>query len=77
MKKFLLLISFVFSVLISQAQFYNGSNQDFGKSRVQFNQFLWQSFAYERFKIYFYAGGKNHSIYVAKGAHQYLAEIEN
>lgn len=76
MKKFLLLILFVFPALISQAQFYNGSNQEFGKSRVQYNQFLWQSFSYERFKIYFYAGGKNHSIYVAKAAHQYLAEIE-
>src|SRR5688572_11202942 len=76
MKKFLLLIVFIFPALVSQSQFYNGSNQEFGKSRVQFNQFLWQSFSYERFKIYFYAGGKNHSIYVAKAAHQYLAEIE-
>lgn len=76
MKKILLFIVFLFTALFPKAQFYNGSNQEFGKSRVQFNQFLWQSFSYERFKIYFYAGGKNHSIYVAKAAHQYLQEIE-
>ncbi len=76
MKKAVILLCMFFLGLGVKAQFYNGSNQEFGKSRVQFNGFMWQSFSYERFKIYFYAGGKNHSIFVAKAAHKYLQELE-
>ena len=76
MNRIFVISFFLLITLFGKAQFYNGSNQEFGKSRVQYNQFLWQSFNYERFKIYFYAGGKNHSIYVAKAAHKYLQEIE-
>src|SRR3989344_5226747 len=73
---------FLFSLLLSlstekvEAQFYNGSQMTFGKNRVQYNGFLWQSENYERFKIYYYIGGKIHSSYVAQAAHKSLAEIE-
>lgn len=73
---------FLFSLVLSlfadktAAQFYNGSQMTFGKNRVQYNGFLWQSENYERFKIYYYIGGKTHGAYVAQAAHKYLSEIE-
>jgi hypothetical protein len=67
---------FVFAALCAHAQFYYGSQQEFGKNRVQYNGFLWQTMNYERFKIYFYQGGKTHAIYIAQAAHKQLKEIE-
>jgi len=60
----------------SKAQFYTGSNHEFGQNRVQYNQFFWQSYDYERFKVYFYAGGKKHAIYAAKAIQANLKELE-
>ena len=47
---FLLVIGTFFSNSVS-AQFYNGSYQEFGQNRIQFNQIKWQSHDYERFKV--------------------------
>lgn len=60
----------------SNAQYYTGSNIEFGQNRVQYNEFFWQSFDFERFKVFFYADGKNHAIYAAKSAHRNLKELE-
>ena len=48
--KQILSIVLVFSALSFNAQYYNGSNINFGQNRVQYNTFLWQSFDFERFK---------------------------
>lgn len=58
------------------AQFYNGSTIDFGQNRVQYHTFFWQSYNFERFKIYFNAGGENHAVYTAKAANLYIKEVE-
>lgn len=71
-----ILFSISFFVKDTNGQFYNGSQMTFGKNRVQYNGFLWQSENYERFKIYYYMGGKTHGAYVAQAAHKYLGEIE-
>jgi len=60
----------------AHAQYYTGSNIPFGQNRVQYNEFYWQSFNFERFKVFFYADGKNHAIYAAKSAHYNLKELE-
>jgi len=44
------------------AQFYNGSYQEFGQNRVQYNQIKWQSHDYERFKVYFNSGSKDYAV---------------
>lgn len=77
-KVYLLLVLFTLSGIFQTAksQFYNGSQMEFGKNRVQFTGFLWQYQNYERFKIYYYTGGKNHSVYVAQSAHEHLKQIE-
>ncbi|TND09065.1 MAG: hypothetical protein FD123_1468 [Bacteroidetes bacterium] len=58
------------------AQFYSGSNIDFGKSRVQYQDFKWAYFKFEKYETYFNTGGKELAIYVARAAKRHLAEIE-
>ena len=60
----------------SYAQFYTGSNIEFGQNRVQYHDFFWQSFHFEKFKVYFNSGGENHAVYTAKSAERYIIELE-
>ena len=61
---------------VAKGQYYTGSNLDFGQNRVQYNQFFWQSYNFEHFKVFFHGDGKNHAIYAAKSAHKSLQEVE-
>lgn len=61
---------------LSSAQFYTGSQQEFGKNRVQYKEFLWQYFSFDKFETYFYAGGRDLAIYTAKTSKTHLAELE-
>ncbi len=63
--------------VISVAQYYTGSATEFGQNRVQYHTFFWQSYNFERFKIYFNAGGENHAVYAAKAANLYIREVES
>ncbi|WP_170830133.1 TolB-like translocation protein [Williamwhitmania taraxaci] len=49
----------------------------FGKNRVQYNQFRWSYFRYERFDVYFYQEGRDVAQYVAKIAESKLSEAED
>jgi hypothetical protein len=62
--------------MTSYAQFYTGSNIEFGQNRVQYHDFFWQSFHFEKFKVYFNSGGENHAVYAAKSAEKYIIELE-
>ncbi|MBP6979349.1 MAG: hypothetical protein KBB71_13665, partial [Lentimicrobiaceae bacterium] len=59
------------------AQFYNGSQLTFGKSRVQYGEFLWTYFQYERFDTYFYLNGRELAVFVSKYVTEHLPEIES
>lgn len=48
------------------AQFYQGSNLDFGKNRVQFRNFDWSYFKGKYADIYFYQGGEKLALETAK-----------
>ena len=61
----------------SQAQFYNGSQLTFGKSRVQYNEFLWTFFQFDNFDTYFYLNGRDLAVYAARYADAHLDEIES
>ncbi|MGZ4087919.1 MAG: hypothetical protein ACXVPD_10665, partial [Bacteroidia bacterium] len=39
------------------AQFYYGMQMDFGKNRIQYQNFEWTYFDFDRFKVYQYQGG--------------------
>ncbi|MCK9218865.1 MAG: hypothetical protein M0P47_02300 [Bacteroidales bacterium] len=60
----------------SMAQFYNGSQLTFGKSRVQFNDFLWLYFRFDKFDTYYYLNGKELALFTAEYADKHIKEIE-
>jgi hypothetical protein len=66
----------LFAVQFSPAQFYNGSQLTFGKSRVQYNDFLWTYFRFDKFDTYFYLNGKELATYAAEYADKHIKEIE-
>ena len=44
-------------------QFYNGHRMTFGKNRVQYNDFYWSYYRYERFDVYFNQEGNELALY--------------
>ncbi|MCB0818754.1 MAG: hypothetical protein KDB77_14680, partial [Flavobacteriales bacterium] len=42
----------------AKAQFYQGTQQEYGKNRVQYQDFLWQYYRFDRLETYFYKGGR-------------------
>lgn len=58
------------------AQFYNGSNQTFGKNRVQYNDFHWTYYKFNDIDTYFYLNGKELAQYTARYAKKQIPKIE-
>ena len=59
-----------------QAQFYTGSNQEFGKNRVQYREFNWLYYPSGQFEVYFYQGGKDLAAYTFQSLDKELAPLE-
>lgn len=74
-KLILLLVITLFSRDVS-AQFYNGSQQTFGKNRIQYSGYLWSHCNFEQFEVYFYEEGRNLADYVARSSHLQIKEFE-
>ncbi|NNC83096.1 MAG: hypothetical protein HKN79_05930, partial [Flavobacteriales bacterium] len=72
----LLLLGALF-VLPTQGQFYNGSNQEFGKNRIQYREFLWQYYRFDRYDTYFYEGGEDLAAYISEIAPTHIQDIQN
>ncbi len=72
----LFLFLLLFSSSFIHAQFYSGSQQDFGKNRLQFKDFIWSVYKFDRFETYFNVGGREVAIYTAHAAKKYLDEVE-
>lgn len=70
-----LVISLILPVSVN-AQFYNGSQLTFGKNRVQYGEFMWTYFQYERFDTYFYLNGRELAVFVSRYVNEHLQEIE-
>jgi hypothetical protein len=66
----------LFFVRTVNAQFYYGSQLEFGKNRIQFDKEVWSHYKYEKFDIYFYLGGKNIALYAAQIAEQQIQNLE-
>ena len=58
------------------SQFYSGSQLTFGKSRVQYNDFLWLYFKFNKFDTYYYLNGKELAQYCAEYSDKHIKEIE-
>ena len=57
-------------------QFYNGHRMTFGKNRLQWNNFYWSYYRYERFDIYFYEDGNELAKYAESVITPELDHIE-
>lgn len=58
------------------AQFHSGSQQEYGKNRVQYQEFLWQQYRFNEFDVFFYKEGRDLARYTAQAATKYLKELE-
>ena len=59
------------------AQFYNGTQTEFGKNRVQYDHFEWQFYRFEKFETYFYTGGKELAIHTSEYVNKQLKKHED
>lgn len=74
---YLITIIFLFLWNVDFAQFYNGHQMTFGKSRIQFQDIYWRYHRHDRFDSYFYYNGKDLSLRVSEIAEKKINEIEN
>jgi len=61
----------------SYGQFYQGSQNEFGKNRVQYREFLWQQYRFSEFDTYFYEGGQQLATFTSKVAKKNILELED
>ncbi|MFZ6053416.1 hypothetical protein [Halocola ammonii] len=73
---FLLLSLFLIS-FGAEAQFYTGSQQEFGKNRVQYRDFNWLHYDHDQFEVYHYRGGDELAQYVLRSAIKNQRELES
>lgn len=75
-KTLLGVICFVLTISHAKAQFYYGSQTDFGKSRIKYEDFFWTSFEYKNYDVFFYEEGKELANYVSKTAEKQITAVE-
>jgi len=73
---FLFILLVGLSNLKVQAQFYNGSQTTFGQNRVQYDDFDWQFFRFDKYETYFYTGGLPLAEHTARYANYKIGEFE-
>lgn len=73
---FFILFLLLSSLLKLHAQFYYGMQMDFGKNRIQYQDFNWTYLDYERIRVYYYAGGGEIAKYVSVSASNQLPILE-
>ena len=77
------LLFYIFFILLGfgyqnlSAQFYNGTKIDFGKNRVQYDDFKWQFYRFQKYETYFYTGGKDLAVHAAKYLNVRIPELES
>lgn len=74
--KVLLILAGIILFMPAHAQFYNGSQMPFGKSRVQYGEFLWLYYELPEYNIYYYLNGKELANYTARYAQQVSSDLE-
>ncbi len=71
-----LLAGVVLGSTLALAQFYSGSQQEYGKNRVQYQDFLWQQYRFKSMEVFFYKEGRDLARYVAQAATVYQKDLE-
>ena len=60
----------------ARGQFYSGSQQEYGKNRVQYQDFLWQQYRFQDMEVFFYKEGRDLARYTAQAAQRHLKDLE-
>jgi len=76
LSRFLILSFAALLAVDGSAQFYNGSQQQFGKNRVQYKDFLWSSYRFPEIETYFYKEGRDVAKYVSISAMRNKQDLE-
>ncbi len=76
MIKKVVLIFLLFQITLGYAQFYNGSRMNFGKNRVQHQDFFWQYYRTPEYDIYFYPNSKALAEYTYLKADVIIKQLE-
>ncbi len=76
LKRLIIAICFLIPAFKVHAQFYYGMQMEFGKNRLQYQEFTWTYFDYDRFRVYFYSGGNEIAKYVSVSANNQLPILE-
>lgn len=63
-------------IVKSEAQFYTGMHQPFGKNRIQYEQFDWQKFEFNKYTVFFYGKGRQLAEFTAFQANDIINEME-
>lgn len=72
----MLLIVLLIKGLPAVAQFYSGSQMDFGKNRIQWGETIWSFYQFDKFDTYFYLNGSELALYAARYADQQIPLME-
>lgn len=75
MKKYAL-FAILFLPLAFYGQFYYGLQQEFGKSRVQYQPFYWTYYGFDRYQVYLYEGVEDIAKYVSYRTEFHLKDLE-
>jgi Tol biopolymer transport system component len=67
---------FIFLASLTKAQFNYGHQMDFGKNRLQYQNFVWTYLDFDRYRVYNYQGGNEIGKYVAVSVDKQLAVLE-
>lgn len=73
--RFSLVLASLLSLAV-QGQFYQGTQQEYGKNRVQYQEFLWQQYRMQGMEVYFYTGGRDLARFTAQSAQRHLKELQ-
>jgi hypothetical protein len=80
MQRFLQLVFwcalFVICAQTGFAQFYQGTNMEFGKNRIQYREFTWYYYPSKNFDVYYYNGGEAMAQYTFFNAESDLADLQ-
>ena len=71
-----ILIYLSFFSLDSFGQFYNGHQMNFGKNRVQYNDFYWSFYHYDSYDTYFNQDGEAIARFTGKNAQKEIIALE-
>jgi hypothetical protein len=58
------------------AQFYQGTNMEFGKNRIQYRDFTWLYYPSQNFEVYYYIGGEPLAEYTLVSCEKNLAAMQ-